>query len=245
MFTATDFDKLQQIMDESPEKKELIQKLLDSQKMTISSISHEIRNPLTLVYSTLQLIESQHPEVTTYKYWDGMRGDIEYMTSLLEELSSYNNGERLLSAEIDCTSFLRPVVLSFAASLAECDIEFTSRLEPDLPVINGDAVKLREVILNLLCNAKEAVDSDGSIYFHAFVEDTMLRIDVTDDGCGIPQDDIEDIFQPFVTHKQGGTGLGLAIGRRIASAHGGSLTVISVPGRTTTFTLSLPIEKDA
>ena len=245
MFTATDFDKLQQIMGESPEKKELIQKLLDSQKMTISSISHEIRNPLTLVYSTLQLIESQHPEVTTYKYWDSMRADIEYMTLLLEELSSYNNGERLRLSEINCTSFLKPIVVSFATSLVECDIEFTSRLEPELPVISGDAVKLREVILNLLRNAKDAVATDGCIYFHAFAEEKQLHISVTDDGCGIPQDDIEDIFQPFVSHKQGGTGLGLAIGRRIASAHGGTLTVISVPGKTTTFTLSLPIEKDA
>ncbi|BDF06489.1 sensor histidine kinase [[Clostridium] hylemonae] len=245
MFTTTDFDKLQQIMDESPEKKELLQKLLESQKMTISSISHEIRNPLTLVYSTLQLIEAQHPEVSTYKYWDSMRSDVEYMTILLEELSAFNNGESLSLSEIDCSSFLRPVVLSFAASLTESSIEFTSKLEPDLPVICGDAVKLREVILNLLQNAKDAVDPDGAIYFHAFTEAGNLCISVRDNGCGIPQEDMEHIFEPFVTYKQGGTGLGLAIGRRIASAHKGTLSAVSVPGGPTVFTLSLPIEKNA
>lgn len=61
MFSETDFDKLQQIMEESPEKREILQRLLDSHQMTISAISHEIRNPLTLIYSTLQLISSQHP----------------------------------------------------------------------------------------------------------------------------------------------------------------------------------------
>ena len=68
MFTEKDYDKLQQLMAESPENRALIQKLLSSHQETISTISHEIRNPLTLVYSTLQLIEMQHPEVKEYKY---------------------------------------------------------------------------------------------------------------------------------------------------------------------------------
>lgn len=84
MFSTTDYDKLQQIMAESPQKKELLTRLLESHRMDISTISHEIRNPLTLVYSTLQLIESQHPEVLTFPHWEGMRQDIEYMKQLLE-----------------------------------------------------------------------------------------------------------------------------------------------------------------
>lgn len=245
MFTTTDYDKLQQIMDESPQKKELIQKLLDSHKMAVSTISHEIRNPLTLVYSTLQLIESQHPEVLTYKYWESMREDIEYMKLLLEELSSYNNGERLTFTSFPPASFLRPLVLSFAASLAETEIEFTSRLEPDLPIVTGDPLKLKEVILNLLRNARDAVGPKGSIYFHAYTERDMFCISIKDDGCGIPKEDIDNIFEPFVTHKKGGTGLGLAVSRRIVQAHGGSLTAVSTPGESATFTLSLPIEKDS
>ena len=75
--------------------------------MDISTISHEIRNPLTLVYSTLQLIESQHPEVLTFPHWEGMRQDIEYMKQLLEQFSSYNNGERLECASTDARTFLR------------------------------------------------------------------------------------------------------------------------------------------
>ena len=93
MFTKSDYESLQQIMEESPEKKELLTRLLTSHQMTISSISHEIRNPLTLVYSTIQLMESKHPQVTNIPYWSDLRNDIEYMKLLLEELSSYNNGE--------------------------------------------------------------------------------------------------------------------------------------------------------
>lgn len=244
MFTTTDYDKLQHIMDESPEKTALIQKLLNSHKITISTISHEIRNPLTLVYSTLQLIESQHPEVTTYKHWSDMLQDVEYMKHLLEELSSFNNGETIHLSSIDFQTFFKSLVLSFATSLVDTDIEFTSKIEPDLPVIKGDAVKLKEVYLNLLKNAADAVSAGGSIYFHAYTDNGNVIVTVKDDGCGIHKEDIADIFEPFVTHKQGGTGLGLAVSSRIVKAHGGALLVQSDPYVSTVFTVSLPIKKD-
>lgn len=288
MFHATDYDKLQQIMAESPEKKELLTRLLESQKMTISMIGHEIRNPLTLVYSTLQLIESQHPEVLTYKHWSGMKSDVEYMTQLLEELSAYNNGERLNISSIETNTFLKTIALSFAASIVDTDIEFTSKIQPDLPVISGDTVKLRQVLLNLLTNAKDAVTQmsesasknamtqmsesvskdttpyqpsirlevqlenpesiPSSIYTNASASNDadahskqILHIYITDNGCGISEEDLPGIFEPFVTHKSGGTGLGLAIAKRIAAAHSGTLSAESTPGKGTLFHLSLPV----
>lgn len=248
MFTETDYDKLQQIMAESPEKKELLTKLLESHQIDISTISHEIRNPLTLVYSTLQLLESEHPEVREFKHWSSIRADIEYMKQLLEELSTYNNGGRLTLAPINSDTFLKTLTLSFAASLIDTDIEFISRIEPDLPTFIGDQVKLREVLLNLLKNARDAVnevDYSGydrpQISLHASATGTDISITITDNGCGIPYENLKSIFEPFVTYKKDGTGLGLAVASRIARAHGGSLTADSAPGTLTTFTLSLPI----
>ena len=117
MFTKSDYESLQQIMEESPEKKELLTRLLASHQMTLSSISHEIRNPLTLVYSTIQLMESKHPQVTNIPYWSDLRNDIEYMKLLLEELSSYNNGEFLSLSTIDTDTFFKTLALSFASSM--------------------------------------------------------------------------------------------------------------------------------
>lgn len=241
MFTQTDYDNLRQIMAESPEKQELLTRLLESHRMEISSLSHEIRNPLTLVYSTLQLIESKHPEVLDFKHWDSLHNDIEYMDQLLNELSSYNNSEHLTLELIDTDDFLKSFVLSFAASLTDTDIEFTSRIEPGLPKITADSVKLRQVLLNLLRNAKDAVLDDGSITFHAYTDEEQLILTVTDNGCGISPDHTDTIFEPFITYKKNGTGLGLPIARRIISSHGGTLTVSSVPGTETKFTLTLPI----
>ena len=256
MFTETDYDKLQQIMEESPQKKELLTRLLESHRMEISSISHELRNPLTLVYSTLQIIEASHPEVIDFRHWKTMRQDIEYINVLLEELSSYNNGSRLHFASLDASSFLKTLVLSFAASLADTDISFTSRIEPNLPHICADSVKLREILLNLLGNARDAVhampvstDYRPAISLCASLEkhptpqaQSNLIITVTDNGCGIHPEDQNTIFEPFVTKKANGTGLGLAIAKRIAAAHKGTLTVSSDPGSFTTFQLTLPIQ---
>lgn len=247
MFSATDYDELYQIMEESPQKKELLTRLLASHKMDISTISHEIRNPLTLVYSTLQLIESQHPEVASYKHWAEMRRDIEYMKHLLEELSSYNNGEELKRVKTDMNDYLKKLSLSFAASLLDTDIEFTSKIMPDLPSAYIDVVKMRQVLLNLLSNAKDAVlavphSAAAAITLYAGLHERELRITITDTGCGIASCDLASIFEPFVTHKPNGTGLGLAIAKRIIHSHKGSLEVVSEPGRCTSFTVTLPVQ---
>ncbi|MGF0033775.1 sensor histidine kinase [Bariatricus sp. SGI.154] len=252
MFSTTDYDNLQQIMEESPEKKELLTRLLESQRMEISTISHEIRNPLTLVYSTLQLIETQHPEVLSFRHWDAMHQDIEYMKQLLEELSSYNNGERLTLSDINADVFLKTLALSFASSILDTEIEFTSRIAPNLPVITIDSIKIRQTLLNLLSNARDAVVScpdckHPSITLNASLtnKDTILQIKITDTGCGISEENLPSIFEPFVTHKSNGTGLGLAIARRIITAHQGSITVTSSLGKGTSFIITLPVQKNA
>ena len=136
MLSSTDHDKLQQIMQENPENEALINRLLTSHQMEISTISHEIRNPLTLVYSTLQLIESQHPEVLTFSHWAELHQDIEYMTFLLEDLSSYNNGERLELTPVSASTYFRRIALSFAASivdrLSSSPLSLTNRTGPVL-----------------------------------------------------------------------------------------------------------------
>ena len=157
MFTESDYEKLHQIMAESPEKEELLTRLLHSHRMDISTISHEIRNPLTLIYSTLQMIEASNPEVLNIRHWSDLHSDIEYMKQLLEELSAYNNGQRLSPSSTDFDIFLKKISLSFASSIIETDIEFISRIEPGLPVMSADSIKLREVLLNLLGNARDAV----------------------------------------------------------------------------------------
>lgn len=252
MFSTTDYDKLEQIMEESPEKRDLLTRLLDSHKMTLSAISHEIRNPLTLVYSTLQLIESQHPEVTSIRHWDYLKQDVEYMNALLSELSAYNNSERLQISKLDSSDYFRRIALSFAASVTDTPIVFTSQIPSNLPTIEADSLKLREVLFNLLANAKDAVLSSfksahidaPQITFSVCKKEQQLELSIHDNGCGIPEEKLSQIFEPFVTHKPQGTGLGLAITDRIIRSHKGTISVTSTPDVGTCFLLTLPIKQN-
>lgn len=238
-FTSNDSKELLELTKDDPKLQTLIQRLMDSQHNTLSKISHELRNPLALVSSSLQLLESTHPEVTSFKYWNSIHSDLEYMNQLLTELSAYNNSVRLHKESFSSLEFLQKICLSFAASCVDTDIEFTSKLAPDLPLFTGDPVKLKEMLLNLLKNAKDATPH-GHIYLDAQVSEQMWSISITDDGCPIPSEHLEDIFDAFVTYKTNGTGLGLSIAKQVAEAHNGSISVIS-NDCLTTFTVKLPI----
>lgn len=240
-FTTSDYEQLQKLMNENPQNRALIQKLIDSHQYTVSKISHEIRNPLALVYSTLQLIESQHPETKTFKYWNQMHNDIEFMISLLADLSTFNNGERIQKTPFSSHEFLSRICLSFAASTTDSDIEFTSSIPNDLPTIEGDQLKLTEALMNLLKNAKESIPQKGQITLTSYQKNNQLYIEISDTGCGIQPEHLETLFDTFVTHKTEGTGLGLSIAKRVIEAHGGAIHVTSKVHVGTTFSVSLPV----
>lgn len=207
----------------------------------LSKFSHELRNPLTTVYSTIQLIEMQHPEVKQFKYWSNISKDLEYMEELLKELSDFAKSERLQKSSFSLRALLEQVSLSFAASIATSEVEYTSKISPSINQITGDKTKLQEVFLNLLKNAFDAAKPDNTIYLEASCDHQHVTILVRDTGCGITPEQLPTIFDPFVTYKKDGSGLGLAICQNIIRAHGGTISVESAVHVGTTFTVSLPL----
>ena len=137
---------------------------------------------------------------------------------------------------------MEQLAVSFAAANADSQIEFTSYISPDLPVICADRIKLKEVFLNLLRNASDATPKHGTIRLDATCGPDNIIVSVKDSGCGIKKEYLDDLFTPFVTHKQGGTGLGLAIVKRTVEAHHGTVQVQSELHRGSEFTVTLPIQ---
>lgn len=243
MLNNIDINQMNRLMEENKDAKQIITQLLENYHTSVSMIAHEIRNPLTLVSSSLQIMETQHPEVKNFHNWDQTMEDIRFMCDLLNELSTFNNSSTLHHSVFSIEKLLKNIAVSFAISLdaADSSIRFSSKIMPGMGDFTGDKVKLEEVILNLLQNARDAVGSEGSIMLSAERKNDTIIIRCQDNGCGIPADQIDTIFDPFVTYKENGTGLGLSSAKRITEAHGGSIEVNSSPESGTVFTVTLPV----
>ena len=121
-------------------------------------------------------------------------------------------------------------------------ITVQTQLKPALPAVNGNAGKLQQVFMNLIMNARDAMPRGGELTITTAAENSSVRVEVSDNGVGIPAEHINKIFDPFFTTKatSRGTGLGLAVTYGIIQEHAGSIQVDSVVGRGTTFRLEFP-----
>ena len=134
MLTNIDINKMNRLMEENKDARIIISQLLENHHTAVSMIAHEIRNPLTLVSSSLQVIEAQHPEVKEYYNWKQTMEDIQFMCSLLNELSTFNNGSTLHHSFFRIDKLLKNIAVSFAMSLdsEESRINFSSRISPEI-----------------------------------------------------------------------------------------------------------------
>lgn len=241
MLTQEDYEKLNRFYEENDAFRDLFQALEKDHISSLSKISHEIRNPVTLINSFLQMLAADHPEVHTWRYWNDIMENMQFLRDLLNELSTYNNARNLHKSELNPYRLLSSVVESVRPSLREVHIDIQLNKESAVPSFCLDATKLREALLNLIRNAMEAMPEGGKITCTISSDGDKVYIQVIDDGPGIPEEYIPTIFDTFVTHKKDGTGLGLSIAKSVTEAHGGKLTVYTEEGRGTEFTLSLPI----
>ena len=209
--------------------------------LELSKMFHEIKNPLTLINSSLQLIQDEHPEVTTFRFWNQTMEDIKNLRNLLDELSSFQKGNVLNMTKINLFDFTEDLLESTAGFLLETGTPLTLESTIDDLDFYADDVKLRQAIINLLKNAAESSASGSSIILRMTTDTQWLYISVADKGCGISKEYLEKIFEPFHTTKSYGTGLGLPIVKKIIESHNGKLTLKSKEGAGTTFLISLPL----
>jgi signal transduction histidine kinase len=228
--------------------------LVQSEKLAMAGklaagVAHSIRNPLTSVkmrlYSMRRHLELPPPQQEDL---DVISEEIGHIDAIVRNFLEYSRPPKLKiqqvrpSAVVDLAiTLLRPRLESFNVSV------MVNRNQP-LPEIWADPDQLKEVLVNLMVNACEAMVKGGSIEVteaEDFVAGLgrVVRIRIQDTGPGIPASMQEKIFQPFFSSKEEGTGLGLSIAARIIEEHGGSIDVKSRSGEGATFTLTLPLRK--
>ncbi len=209
--------------------------------LELSKMFHEIKNPLTLINSSLQLIQEEHPEVRDFRFWTQTMEDIKNLRKLLDELSTFQKGDRLQISKINLFDFTEDLLESTAGFLLECGTPLTFESTIDDLDFYADDVKLRQAVINLLKNAAESSVSGSSILLRITTEEHWLHITVKDQGCGMSEEQLQKIFEPFHTTKAFGTGLGLPIVKKIVESHHGKLSIQSTEGAGTCVILSLPL----
>lgn len=205
-------------------------------------ILHEIKNSITFVHSSLQLVEKMHPEVMDYFYWNDATQELNSLKKMLIELSSARLCTEIHTEPICLKDFLTDFLLSCAPFFAENNFRCEVSLAAPLPNISGDPARLHRALFNLLKNSYEAMNKTGTIHLSAHLQGSRVRLDLTDHGGGFAPEYLPKLFTPFETTKSDGTGLGLLITKQIIEAHGGQLVIDSRPQDGCTFSIFLPCD---
>jgi signal transduction histidine kinase len=160
MLTNIDLEKMNHLMETNKDAKEIITQLLKNHDAAVATIAHEIRNPMTVLYSSMQLMSSLYAETAKGScVWEECMDGARHMCDLLDDLTELNNGNQLNRASFPLGHVLRNSAVLFAMSLnfEKSKIEMTSSIDKNIKRFNGDRTKLEEVFLNILTNAKDAL----------------------------------------------------------------------------------------
>jgi len=209
-----------------------------------SGVGHELRNPLAAIKNAIYYIRSvvkKDPHLQTnepvQRMMDIADNEIDATVKISNDLLEFSRMMRINPMKISIYSVLDSVftVISIPSS-----INLERNFAPDLPTINADPERLRQVFINLVQNGIDAMPEGGTLEIQTSHEDGTAQVSVRDTGCGIKEEDLKKIFEPLFSTKPKGTGLGLAIVQGIIEAHKATIAVKSTVGQGTEFTLRFP-----
>jgi two-component system NtrC family sensor kinase len=229
----------------------LQKKLVEQQKLAsvgqlAAGVAHEINNPLTTILTTALLIqEDMSPGDTNYHELETIANETLRCRKIVTSLLDFARQRKPTKLLQDINQVIRDSMALTRKQAAFKDVAFEAVLSEPLPFVDVDRDQIQQCLINLAINGIDATDPGGKIRFTSRLipEKKVVEITVSDTGGGIPEKDLERIFEPFFTSKESGTGLGLAITHGIIEQHDGSISVESKEGEGTTFRIHLPVGK--
>jgi two-component system sensor histidine kinase HydH len=204
-------------------------------------VSHEIKNPLMVIGGLAQQVGRRlEQELELQEKLGIIQGEVRRLENFLGDLRDFTRPALPAKERIHLNQIIHEVHTLMDAEAQKRNITISEHLDPQLPRLEADPNQMKQVLLNILKNALEAVDSGDEIILKSGVEDGYIWFSVKDNGPGIPPEVLEKIFDPFFTTKEKGTGLGLAVIHKIITDHQGTVAVESEPGKGATVTVKLP-----
>ncbi len=217
-----------------------------------SMISHELRHPLTVAKGYLELTETENAanlSEQTLRHLHIINENLDHLAGMIDDLLDLSRMEsgrfHIEKQAVAPATFVGHAVQAYIAGAREKEIALENNLPADLPLVEADPLRIVQVLANLIQNATKFTPPGGSIAITARPFESQVEFCVTDTGIGIPDKDLEKIFERFYQvpregGKIGGAGLGLAICREILRLHGGKIWVESEENKSTRFYFTLP-----
>jgi two-component system, sporulation sensor kinase E len=210
-----------------------------------AGVAHEVRNPLGVIRASVQLLEDAKGDPSrTHEAAEVIKQEIDRLDRVIKALLDFGRPSKPTLVHTDLNEVLQDIVLFTNRFAKQSDVHIIEKLDPDLPLVHGDPDQLKQVFLNLVTNAVQAMDKiGGTITIETRGAGEYVEISVSDTGPGIAMVDLPKVFDPFFTKRAEGTGLGLTIVHRIIDEHEGHIEVESGPGGTV-FNVTLPAALD-
>lgn len=232
---------------ESSERRIIQAAKLASVGELVSGVAHEINNPLGVIVSRAEyLLEEIDEGDGASELAEDLRvidGQAQRISKIVRELLEFARPHTTQFSAVSLEEIVEPVRRLIDARLRQSGIRFEEDIPDDLPALLGDRDRLEQVLLNLINNAADAMPDGGEIRLHAEAQDSKVLVSLSDTGIGIDKEDLERVFDPFFSKKDGkGTGLGLSVSYGIIRDHDGEIWAESTPGTGSTFHIVLPSE---
>ncbi|HMK60958.1 MAG TPA: ATP-binding protein [Dissulfurispiraceae bacterium] len=227
------------------EIKKMEEQMSNSEKLAsigrlAAGIAHEIGNPLTSVFSFVQILREMELDEFKKESLQTIYFHINRISETLKQLSGYSKMPPVEPKHCQINDVIETSVNLIQYDKRAKDILIRKELSTSLPKICVDANQLSQVFVNLILNAIDAMPDGGKLIIRSYQKAGSVFIEFIDTGMGIPKENLIKIFDPFYTTKEKGTGLGLAVSYNIIKKMNGALTVDSEPGVGTTFTIEIP-----
>jgi two-component system, NtrC family, sensor histidine kinase HydH len=213
----------------------------------LAGVAHEVRNPLAAIRSTVQLWERLPAESRTPQSLEAVIQAVDRLNQTVSQLLHFSRADHAERHPIQVNDLLRETLELIGAQLTEQQVTCQCEFGQNVPPVQGSASALRQVFVNLLQNALQAMPGGGRLAVRSDFDERLREVTVlvSDTGPGVPVEDRARLFEPFFTTRSNGTGLGLALCREITVQHGGRIEYLATERSGATFRVVLPLQAES
>ena len=220
----------------------LIQERMASASLFATGMAHEVKNPLSAIKTFAQYLpERYNDKQFREKFFRIVQSEIDRINEIVRELSDFAKPAPLHLQPVRLAEVVEETLALLSSQAMKYGVDVRSSFGENGAVIQADPQQLKQVVLNLLLNSFEATTKGGLVEVTTRPGADGIILRIKDNGCGIPAEQLQHIWDPFFTTKERGMGLGMAIVKGIIERHGGIIRLFSVPARGTTVEISLPV----